>query len=46
MSARPQVLFAFSQQVYDSFMDPAELQRLERFADWQWLPWEGGERTN
>jgi len=44
-TARPQLLFAFSQQVYDSFMDPAELRRLERFADWQWLPCEGGGRT-
>lgn len=44
-TARPQVLFAFGQQVRDSFLDPAALQRLERFADWHWLPCEGGGRT-
>lgn len=36
-TTRPQVLFAFDQAVHDSFMDPAQLQRLERFADWSWL---------
>lgn len=46
MSApRPKVLFAFGQQVWDGFMDPAEVQRLETFADWTWLPCEGGGRT-
>ncbi|MEZ4869939.1 MAG: hydroxyacid dehydrogenase [Caldilineaceae bacterium] len=43
--ARPNVLFAFGQQVWDGFMDPAELPRLESFADWHWLPCEGGGRT-
>ena len=44
-TARPQVLFAFGQQVRDSFLDPAALARLERFADWHWLLCEGGGRT-
>jgi phosphoglycerate dehydrogenase-like enzyme len=42
---RPTILFAFSQQVWDGFVDPAALARLETFADWQWLPCEGGGRT-
>lgn len=44
-TARPQVLFAFGQEVRDSFWNPHALQRLERFADWHWLPCEGGGRT-
>ncbi|MCB0125611.1 MAG: hypothetical protein KDE58_25325, partial [Caldilineaceae bacterium] len=42
---RPKILFAFSQQVWDGFVDPVELARLETFADWQWVPCEGGGRT-
>ena len=42
---RPQILFAFSQFVWDGFVDPAALARLESFADWAWLPCEGGGRT-
>ena len=46
MSApRPKVLFAFDQAVRDSFLDPVQLQRLEHFADWSWLPCSGGGRT-
>ena len=44
-TARPNILFAFSRQVWDGFVDPAELARLETFADWEWLPCEGGGRT-
>ena len=44
-TTRPQVLLAFSPQVRESFLDPAQLHRLETFADWQWLPCEGGGRT-
>ncbi len=44
-STRPKILFAFSQQVWDGFVDPVELARLETFADWQWVPCEGGGRT-
>ena len=42
---RPKILFAFSQQVWDGFVDPVELARLETFADWQWVPCEGGGST-
>ncbi|MFN8446736.1 MAG: hydroxyacid dehydrogenase [Caldilineaceae bacterium] len=45
MTTRPQILLAFSQQVRQGFIDPAELQRLESFADWSWLACEGGGRT-
>ncbi|MCB0142193.1 MAG: hydroxyacid dehydrogenase [Caldilineaceae bacterium] len=43
--AKPHVLFAFSQQVWDGYADPVELARLERFASWQWLPCDGGGRS-
>jgi phosphoglycerate dehydrogenase-like enzyme len=42
---KPKILFAFSQQVWDGFVDPVELARLETFADWAWVPCEGGGRT-
>ncbi|MEZ4617952.1 MAG: hypothetical protein R2867_20920 [Caldilineaceae bacterium] len=38
---RPKILFAFSQQVWDGFVDPVELARLETFADWRWVACEG-----
>jgi len=40
-SARPKVLFAFNEAVRQNYLDPAELARLETFADWDWLPCEG-----
>ena len=40
-SKRLKVLFAFNRRVHDSFMDPVQLARLERIADWTWLPCEG-----
>lgn len=44
-SSRPKVLLVFDQQVYDSCLaQPAELERLSQFADWAWLPAEGGVR--
>ncbi len=42
---RPKILFAFSQHVWDGFVDPVELARLETFADWDWIPCEGGGST-
>ncbi len=42
---RPNILLAFSQQVYNDFIDPADLARLQTFADCTWLPCEGGGRT-
>jgi D-3-phosphoglycerate dehydrogenase / 2-oxoglutarate reductase len=44
-ASRPKVLFAFDQRVWEGFMDPAEVKRLETFADWQWLPCTGGGHT-
>lgn len=45
LTVRPQILLAFSQQVRDGFIDPAELKRLQSFADWRWLLCEGGGHT-
>ncbi len=45
MSTKPKILFAFDQQVWDGYIDPAELARLEAFADWQWVPCQGGGRS-
>jgi phosphoglycerate dehydrogenase-like enzyme len=41
-SARPKILLAFSPRVYEGYVDPASLARLERFADWEFFPCEGG----
>jgi phosphoglycerate dehydrogenase-like enzyme len=41
-SERPQILLAFSPKVYEGFIDPADLARLEQFADWNYFPCEGG----
>ena len=41
MTIRPQILLAFNKSVRDGYLDPAELDRLESFATWQWLPCEG-----
>ncbi len=41
MTTRPQILLAFNKRVRDGYLDPAELDRLESFADWEWLPCEG-----
>lgn len=41
-SHRPQILLAFGQRVRDGYVDPADLARLETFADWEWFPCEGG----
>jgi phosphoglycerate dehydrogenase-like enzyme len=40
-TGRPKILLACNQQVRDTYFDPADLTRLERFADWDWLPCEG-----
>ncbi len=39
---RPQVLVACSQRVRDTYLPPAEIERLESFADWKWFAGEGG----
>ncbi|HEY8291996.1 MAG TPA: hypothetical protein VIG44_05890, partial [Thermomicrobiales bacterium] len=43
-SGRPKVLLVFNQQVYDSYFRPADRERLGKFADWEWLPMDGGVR--
>lgn len=40
---RPKVLLACDQRVRDDYLDPADITRLEQFADWQWFECEGGE---
>lgn len=40
---RPRVLLACNQQVHDRYIDPADIARLETFADFDWFPCEGGE---
>ena len=42
MSVRSSVLFAFGKRVRENYVPPAELARLERFADWDWFACEGG----
>ena len=41
-SVRPKVLLAFSPRVYEGYVDPAALARLEQFADWDYFACEGG----
>ncbi len=40
--SRPRVLFAFSEFVHSHYLPSEEVQRLETFADWEWLQCEGG----
>ncbi|RIK43739.1 MAG: hypothetical protein DCC55_04770 [Chloroflexi bacterium] len=43
MSApRPQILLACNQNVRNTYLPPAQIARLEQFADWDWFPCEGG----
>lgn len=42
LTARPKILLACNQMVHDKYLPPAEIQRLETFADWSWFPCEGG----
>ena len=42
MTARVKVLFAFDRSVRERYLPPAELERLETFADWTWFPCRGG----
>src|SRR4051794_34347020 len=43
-SARPKVLLVFNPQVYESYFRPDDRARLNQFADWEWLPMDGGAR--
>lgn len=42
MPNRVKLLFAFEQSVREGYLPPEELARLETFADWDWVPSEGG----
>jgi phosphoglycerate dehydrogenase-like enzyme len=42
-ATRPKVLIVCNQHVHDIYLDPADLDRLRGFADWEWLPAEGGQ---
>ena len=42
VGARPRVLLACNPHVRERYLDPADLERLERFADWDWFSCEGG----
>ena len=39
---RPKVLLACNQRTRNSYLAPADIERLETFADWEWFPCEGG----
>lgn len=39
---RPKVLLACSQQVYNGYVDPTDVDRLQAFADFEWLRCDGG----
>src|SRR5687768_3215831 len=41
-SVRPKILMAFSPRVYQGYVEPAALARLEQFADWEYFSCEGG----
>lgn len=41
-TTRPQLLLACNQMVHDKYLSPADVTRLESFADWRWFPCEGG----
>ena len=39
---RPKILMAYNQRVRDGYLAPADIERLETFADWEWFACEGG----
>jgi phosphoglycerate dehydrogenase-like enzyme len=41
-STRPKVLIVCNRSVRDEYLRPDDLDRLAAFADWEWLPAEGG----
>src|SRR5688572_6692569 len=41
-TARPRVLLVFDQRVREQYLNQTDLDRLAGFADWDWLPSEGG----
>ena len=43
-ASRPKVLLVCNQWVRDTYMMASELERLDAFAEWEWLASEGGEQ--
>lgn len=43
-SSFPKVLLVCDRRFREGYLDPHDLERLESFARWEWLPSEGGER--
>ena len=41
-SARPQILLACNRRVRGQYLAPADVDRLEALADWDWFPCDGG----
>ena len=39
---RIDVVIACNRRVRDGYLDPCDLERLEEFADWRWIEFEGG----
>ncbi len=39
---RPKLLLAFNENVRNNYLAPADVERLDAFADWDWFPCEGG----
>jgi phosphoglycerate dehydrogenase-like enzyme len=42
MTLRPRILLACNDNVRNNYLAPADISRLESFADWDWFPCEGG----
>jgi phosphoglycerate dehydrogenase-like enzyme len=40
--SRPKLLLACSQQVYNGYVDPTDVDRLQTFADFEWMRCDGG----
>ena len=44
-ASRPTVLLVCSRWARDAYMRPEEFERLDRFADWDWLEGEGDDQS-
>jgi phosphoglycerate dehydrogenase-like enzyme len=42
ITTRPKLLIACNENVRNNYLAPAQVERLEAFADWDWFPCEGG----
>ncbi len=45
-TSRPRMLLVCNRRVRDGYVAPAEIKRLEGFADWEWFACEGGETSS